>query len=78
MLALCSFTVPCFLTIVILVLSLLLILASNIYIDHEEPLEALAAYKASAPWVLGELLDGHEYLLILPASSTKPAANVFL
>jgi len=51
---------------------------TSFYVDHEEPLEALAAYKASAPWVLGELLDGHEYLLILPASSTKPAANIFL
>lgn len=39
---------------------------SNFYIDHSEPLEVLAAYKARGEWVLGDLLEGHEFLIILP------------
>jgi len=39
---------------------------TNFYINHDEPFEALAAYKARGKWVLGELLEGHEYLIILP------------
>ena len=37
------------------------------YIDHKEPLEALAWIQESMHWSLGELLDGHEYILILQA-----------
>ena len=36
---------------------------TNFYVDHNEPLEALAAYKAGGRWVL---LEGHEFLIILP------------
>lgn len=39
---------------------------TSFYIDHAEPLEALAAYQARGQWLLGELLDGHEFLIILP------------
>ncbi|THH04297.1 hypothetical protein EW146_g10212 [Bondarzewia mesenterica] len=35
-----------------------------------EPLEALAAYRARGKWLLGELLDGHEFLIILPAQGS--------
>ena len=38
---------------------------TNFYVDHGEPLEALAVYKGTGRWVLGELLDGHEFLIIL-------------
>jgi hypothetical protein len=38
---------------------------THFYVDHDEPLEALAEYKKTG-WVLGELLDGHEFLIILP------------
>lgn len=50
---------------------------TNFYVDHQEPLEALAAYKASGNWVLGELLEGHEYLLILPTTLSTPVTDVF-
>jgi len=45
---------------------------TNFYVDHNEPLEALAAYNAGGHWVLGELLEGHEFLIILP--TRKPIA----
>ncbi|KAF8066497.1 hypothetical protein FPV67DRAFT_1495049 [Lyophyllum atratum] len=41
---------------------------TNFYVDHGEPLAALAAYQARNAWALGELLDGHEFLIILPNS----------
>ncbi|KIL61881.1 carbohydrate esterase family 1 protein [Amanita muscaria Koide BX008] len=36
------------------------------YIDHEEPLAALQVFKDDGKWCLGELLEGHEFLIILP------------
>ncbi|KAF2453011.1 hypothetical protein BDY21DRAFT_417402 [Lineolata rhizophorae] len=36
-------------------------------VDHEEPLEALAWVRESMEWPLGELFDGHEFILILQA-----------
>ena len=38
---------------------------TSFYIGHSELLEALDKYKQNR-WVLGELLDGHEFLIILP------------
>lgn len=43
---------------------------TNFHLDHKEPLDALRAYKARGPWLLGELLDGHESPIILPISGT--------
>ena len=34
-------------------------------VDHEEPLEALAWVRESIDWPLGELHDGHEFLIVL-------------
>ena len=40
---------------------------TEFFVDHEEPLAALGVYKKQAGgWPLGELLDGHEYLAIVP------------
>jgi hypothetical protein len=39
---------------------------TNFYVDHTEPLEALKRFKENTGWVLGELFDGHEFLVILP------------
>lgn len=39
---------------------------TKFYIDHKEPLAALAAYKSRGRWVLGELVEGHEFLIIVP------------
>ena len=38
---------------------------TEFYVDHEEPLAALQTFKNTGKWSLGELLDGHEYLIIL-------------
>jgi hypothetical protein len=43
---------------------------TSFYVDHNEPLEALKEYKRRGGWVLGELLDGHEFLIILPTLVT--------
>jgi len=39
---------------------------TSFYVDHDEPLQALSIYKGCQQWVLGELLDGHEFVTILP------------
>ena len=40
---------------------------SNFYVDHDEPLEVLVRVRESMDWPLGELLDGHEFVLLLKA-----------
>ena len=42
---------------------------TEFYVDHGEPLAALQTFKASGKWCLGELLEGHEFLVIVPVSS---------
>ena len=42
---------------------------TSFYVDHTEPLEALAEYRENGPWPLGELLEGHEFLVILQISN---------
>lgn len=39
---------------------------TEFFVNHEEPLAALSMFKEKGGWSLGELLDGHEYLVILP------------
>ena len=40
---------------------------TEFFVDHREPLAALDVYKKKAGgWQLDELLDGHEYLVIVP------------
>lgn len=39
---------------------------TKFFIDHKEPLTALANYQSGRGWVLGELLTGHTFLVILP------------
>jgi hypothetical protein len=41
---------------------------TSFYVDHAEPLEALGQYKAMSQWGLGDLLDGHEFLAVVPLS----------
>jgi hypothetical protein len=40
---------------------------TRFFVDHAEPLEALGCARESMEWPLGELLDGHEFVLILEA-----------
>ncbi|KAI9701611.1 MAG: hypothetical protein M1820_006382 [Bogoriella megaspora] len=44
---------------------------TRFFVDHDEPLEALAEVQESAGWPLGELLDGHEFILILQAKRSS-------
>ncbi|KAF8496764.1 hypothetical protein F5888DRAFT_1614366, partial [Russula emetica] len=39
---------------------------TEFHVDHNEPLETLKVFKDSGDWCLGNLLDGHEFLIILP------------
>lgn len=39
--------------------------ASNFYVDHAEPLEALSWFQENGGWPLGDLPDGHEFLLLM-------------
>ena len=45
---------------------------TEFYVDHDEPLEALDKFKVCGPWCLGDLLDGHEYLVVFPAPPLSP------
>jgi hypothetical protein len=38
---------------------------TSFFVDHTEPLEALVWVREEFEWPLGELSDGHEFLLIL-------------
>jgi len=40
---------------------------TSFFVDHTEPLEALAEVEREWQWPLGRLPDGYEYLLMLPA-----------
>ncbi|GAW20771.1 hypothetical protein ANO14919_102820 [Xylariales sp. No.14919] len=40
---------------------------TEFFVDHQEPLEALSKVRELWNWSLGELPDGHEYLLIMTA-----------
>ncbi|KAB5560316.1 hypothetical protein GE09DRAFT_1173009 [Coniochaeta sp. 2T2.1] len=44
---------------------------THFMVDHREPLEALVLVRETWNWPLGDLPDGHEYLLILPAKSRR-------
>ena len=38
---------------------------TGFWVDHTEPLEALGWVRDTVDWPLGELHDGHEFLLVL-------------
>ncbi len=40
---------------------------TSFFVDHTEPLEALECVREEMDWPLGEVIDGHEFLLILEA-----------
>ena len=51
---------------------------TKFFVDHTEPLEALAWVREGLDWPLGDLLDGHEFLLIIEVrrrdrSKSRPA-----
>ncbi|KAF2871071.1 hypothetical protein BDV95DRAFT_628954 [Massariosphaeria phaeospora] len=53
---------------------------TQFFVDHTEPLEALAWVREGMDWPLGELLDGYEFLFLLPVrrrgrSSSRSASR---
>lgn len=40
---------------------------TSFWIDHTEPLEALVRVREAIGWPIGELNDGHEFLLFIEA-----------
>ncbi|OAA63880.1 Acyl-CoA N-acyltransferase [Cordyceps fumosorosea ARSEF 2679] len=44
---------------------------TSFFVDHAEPVAALARVKASGEWPLGDLPDGHEFLLLFDVAREK-------
>ncbi|KAJ5611996.1 hypothetical protein N7510_005190 [Penicillium lagena] len=44
---------------------------TNFFVDHKEPLDALELVQKLWQWPLGDLPDGYEYLLIMPAKQRR-------
>ena len=44
---------------------------SNFFVDHEEPLAALAWLREDTFWPFGDLPDGHEFLLVFESSRRR-------
>jgi hypothetical protein len=42
---------------------------TRFWVDHTEPLDALNVFKANGRWILGDLPEGHEFLIIVPVST---------
>ncbi|KAK2797694.1 hypothetical protein FQN50_009118 [Emmonsiellopsis sp. PD_5] len=48
---------------------------TGFFVDHEEPLEVLGTVRQDFEWPLGDLLEGHEYLLILPGKNRRSRSS---
>ena len=48
---------------------------TGFFVDHTEPLEALEDIRMQVDWPLGDLLDGHEFLLVLEAKPRSRARS---
>jgi hypothetical protein len=48
------------------------------FVEHEEPLKVLAWVRESMAWPLGELLEGHEFLLILQVGRRSRSRSICL
>lgn len=46
---------------------------SNFFVDHTEPDQALHHVKSHRGWPLGNLPEGHEFLLVFPAKPRQSA-----
>ncbi|KAK3386023.1 hypothetical protein B0H63DRAFT_523349 [Podospora didyma] len=49
---------------------------SNFFVDHEEPLAALAWLQEENFWPLGNLPDGHEFLLVFESSRRRRSRSL--
>lgn len=48
---------------------------TGFFVDHTEPLEALASVQEDMNWPLGKLLDGHEFVLFFEAKRRARSTN---
>lgn len=48
---------------------------TEFFVDHKEPLEALAWVRQDMEWPLGELFDGYEFVLILEARRPRSRSS---
>lgn len=48
---------------------------TEFFVDHIEPLRALETFQKRKEWCLGELLDGHEFLVLLPVPPIEVPAG---
>jgi hypothetical protein len=46
---------------------------TSFFVDHDEPQAALNEYVARNSWVLGDLLDGHEFFVLIPLPLWSPS-----
>lgn len=44
---------------------------TNLYFDHTNLFITFPRDQSPRPWPLGDLLEGHEFLIIMPASGTS-------
>ncbi|PGH13075.1 hypothetical protein AJ79_03912 [Helicocarpus griseus UAMH5409] len=44
---------------------------TRFFVNHKEPLEALKSARETWDWPLGDLPEGHEYLLVMPARQRR-------
>jgi hypothetical protein len=51
---------------------------TEFYVDHAEPLAALSVFKDKRRWSLGDLPEGHEFLIILPSSGNEIQVPLFV
>ncbi|CDO74243.1 hypothetical protein BN946_scf185031.g8 [Trametes cinnabarina] len=45
------------------------------FVDHNEPLQVLQTYMSRDRWSFGDLLDGHEFLILVPVP-VPPASDI--
>ncbi|KAI1075300.1 hypothetical protein F5B20DRAFT_395395 [Whalleya microplaca] len=48
---------------------------TEFFVDHQEPLDALASVQEYWDWPLGGLPDGHEYLLLMQGKSRRSSSR---
>lgn len=50
---------------------------TDFFVDHQEPLDALAWLREEGDgWPLGDLPEGHEFLLLFKAGPQRPTAPI--
>ncbi|EER39533.1 conserved hypothetical protein [Histoplasma capsulatum H143] len=48
---------------------------TGFFVDHKEPLEVVEVVRQDLQWPLGDLPEGHEYLLILPGKKRRSRSS---